>query len=118
MSQERLHNYEWGKIYPMYVNKVERKEQSKEDLDDLINWLTGYPIDAIESEEVSQKTLREFFDDAPEMNTNKSLITGVICGIRVENIEDPLTQDIRYMDKIVDELAKGKKMEKIKRQPK
>jgi hypothetical protein len=101
-------------VYPLYVKKVERKGQTEADLLTVISWLTGYSNKELLKLAQDQTTFREFFDKA-RLNPNASLITGVICGMRVENIEDPLMQKIRYMDKIVDELANGKKLEKILR---
>lgn len=101
-------------VYPLYVKKVERKGQTEADLLTVISWLTGYSNKELLTLAKDQTTFREFFDRA-KFNPNASLITGVICGMRVENIEDPLMQKIRYMDKIVDELANGKKLEKILR---
>ena len=105
-----------GKVYPLYVNKVERKGQSREDLDSIIRWLTGYSQTEIDSFVAAEKTFEEFFAGAT-LNSNSHLITGVICGVRVEEIEDPLIQKVRYLDKLVDELANGKAMEKILRSP-
>ncbi len=102
-------------VYPHYVAKVESKGRTKAELDEVIRWLTGYTQKGLEKVIDKKKTLQEFFDEAPKFNPNASLITGVVCGIRVENVEDPMMQKIRYMDKLVDELAKGKKMEKILR---
>lgn len=104
-------------VYPHYVKKAERKGRTKEELDQVIRWLTGYPPKDLEKVIEKKISFREFFEKAPKFNPNASLITGVVCGIRVENIEDPLMQKIRYLDKLIDELAKGKKMEKILRTP-
>lgn len=101
-------------VYPLYVKKVERKGQSETDLKLILTWLTGYTEAELQKLSQDQTTFREFFNEA-KLNPNATLITGVICGMRVENIEDPLMQKIRYMDKIVDELANGKKLEKILR---
>ena len=105
---------QYATVYPLYVKKVERKGQSEEDLITVISWLTGYTKPELAKLATSTITFREFFDKA-KLNPNASLITGVVCGIRVENIEDPLMQKIRYMDKIVDELSNGKRLEKILR---
>lgn len=105
----------FAKIYPMYVQKAERKNRTKAEVDEVICWLTGYDQDGLEQQIEAQSDLRSFFTDAPEMNANTPLIKGVVCGVRVEEIEDPLIQKVRYMDKLVDELARGKKMEKILR---
>lgn len=104
-----------GSIYPLYLKKVERKGRSKEELDQVIEWLTGYDKEGLQKQIDSGNDMETFFAEAPQLNANVSLIKGVICGYRVEDIEDPLMQKIRYLDKLVDELAKGKKMEKILR---
>src|SRR5690606_7429768 len=111
---ERIAKMVFGSVYPMYVQKVEAKGRTIEELDQVITWLTGFDKKKIQ-ELIDQKvTFEEFFDQA-KLNPNAHLITGVICGYRVEEIENPLTQKARYLDKIIDELAKGKKMEKILR---
>ena len=101
-------------VYPHYVNKVEKKGRSKAELDEVIRWLTGFDEAALSRHLVEETTFEAFFAQA-ELNPNASLITGSICGIRVENVEDPLMQKIRYLDKLVDELAKGKAMDKVLR---
>jgi hypothetical protein len=101
-------------VYPLYVTKVEKKGRTKEEVDQVIEWLTGYDETALQRHLAAGTTFEGFFADA-ELNPNASLITGVICGVRVQEIEDPLMQKIRYLDKLVDELAKGKPMEKILR---
>jgi hypothetical protein len=101
-------------VYPHYVNKVERKGRTKADLDQVVSWLTGFDESELNHHLETGTTFEDFFAAAP-LNPNASLITGVICGIRVENIEDPLMQKIRYLDKVVDEVAKGKALEKIMR---
>lgn len=105
----------FASVYPHYVKKAERKGRTKEEVDEIIRWLTGYTKVGLAKQIEKRFTFREFFDKAPKYNPNAILITGVVCGIRVENIEDPLMQKIRYLDKLIDELAKGKKMEKILR---
>ena len=102
-------------VYPHYVTKAEKKGRTKEELDQVIRWLTGYTKAGLAKQIEKRTSFRDFFEKAPKFNPNASLITGTICGIRVENIEDPLMQKIRYLDKLVDELAKGRKMEKILR---
>ncbi|PRO66198.1 DUF2200 domain-containing protein [Alkalicoccus urumqiensis] len=102
-------------IYPHYVNKAERKGRTKEEVDEIIYWLTGYTEPHLKEVLDQRVTMETFFAEAPSLNESRRQITGVICGVRVENIEDPLMQEIRYMDKLIDELAKGKKMEKILR---
>ena len=104
-------------VYPHYVKKAETKGRSKEELDQIIRWLTGYTKAGLAKQIEKKTSFREFFEKAPKFNPNASLIKGIVCGIRVENIEDPLMQKIRYLDKLIDELAKGKKMEKILRTP-
>jgi hypothetical protein len=101
-------------VYPLYVKKVERKGRSKAELDEVIHWLTGLDETSVQQQIDQNATFEEFFADAT-LNPDASLITGVICGVRVEEIEDPITQKVRYLDKLVDELAKGKVMEKVLR---
>jgi hypothetical protein len=117
MKPDRVFALTFAGVYPHYVKKAETKGRTKEELDEVIRWLTGYSETGLEKVISEKADLRTFFDKAPKFNPNASLIKGVVCGIRVENIEDPLMQKIRYMDKLIDELAKGKKMEKILRNP-
>jgi hypothetical protein len=117
MTNERVFALIFASVYPHYLKKAETKGRTKEELDEVIRWLTGYTKAGLAKQIEKRTTFREFFDNAPKLNPNASLITGVVCGIRVENIEDPLMQKIRYLDKLIDELAKGKTMEKILRQP-
>ncbi|MGM0337067.1 DUF2200 domain-containing protein [Enterococcus sp. AZ007] len=105
----------FASIYPMYIQKVEKKGRSKEELDQVIFWLTGYDEQGLQKQIDDVVDMETFFAEVPQLNENVSLIEGVICGYRVEDIEDPLMQKIRYLDKLVDELAKGKKMGKILR---
>ena len=115
MDNTRVFKMSFAGVYPHYVQKVEKKGRTKEELHAVIHWLTGYDEAALQ-EVIEKKTNFEtFFAEAPRMNPNASKITGVICGYRVEEIEDPLMQKIRYLDKLIDELAKGKAMEKILR---
>jgi hypothetical protein len=107
----------FASVYPHYLKKAETKGRTKEELDEVIRWLTGYTKAGLDEVIRNKVDLRTFFDKAPKFSPNASLIKGVVCGIRVEDIEDPLMQRIRYMDKLIDELAKGKKMEKILRTP-
>lgn len=116
-NYERVFNMSFAGVYPHYVAKAEKKGRTKEEVDECIRWLTGYTPKALGKVIEKKTSFREFFEKAPKFNPNASLITGVVCGIRVENIEDPLMQKIRYLDKLIDELAKGKKMEKILRTP-
>ena len=104
----------FGSVYPHYVNKVEKKGRTKAELDEVIEWLTGFDDAQLQKHIDDGTTFEEFFDDAT-LNPNAALITGVVCGVRVENVEDPLMQKIRYLDKLVDELARGKAMAKILR---
>lgn len=101
----------------MYVAKAEKKERTRAEVDEIILWLTGYSRPELEKQIENEASLEEFFARAPEPNPSRELITGVICGVRVEEIEEPLMQEIRYLDKLIDELARGKSMEKILRQP-
>jgi hypothetical protein len=117
MKPEKVFSLTFAGVYPHYVKKAETKGRTKEELDEVIRWLTGYSKAGLEKVIRDKVDLRTFFDKAPKFNPNASLIKGVVCGIRVEDIEDPLMQKIRYMDKLIDELAKGKKIEKILRKP-
>ena len=117
MTNDRVFAMSFAGVYPHYVTKAESKGRTKEELDEVIRWLTGYTKAGLAKQIEKRTSLREFFEKAPKLNPNASLIKGVVCGIRVEEIEDPLMQKIRYMDKLIDELAKGKKMEKILRSP-
>lgn len=105
----------FASIYPLYVEKVEKKNRTTDDLDLVLTWLTGYDKAGLQKAIDDEATLETFFAEAPRLNPNASLITGVICGYRVEDIEDPLMQKIRYLDKLIDELARGKKMAAILR---
>jgi hypothetical protein len=115
MKPEKVFAMSFAGVYPHYVKKAETKGRTKEELDEVIRWLTGYTQKGMEKVIKDHVDLRTFFDRAPKFNPSAALIKGVVCGIRVEDIEDPLMQKIRYLDKLVDELAKGKKMEKILR---
>jgi hypothetical protein len=117
MANDRVFAMSFAGVYPHYVKKAETKGRTKEELDEVIRWLTGYTKAGLAKQIEKRTSFREFFEKAPKFNPNASLIKGVVCGIRVEEIEDPLMQKIRYLDKLVDELAKGKKMEKILRSP-
>lgn len=110
----RIFTTSFSAVYPLYVAKAERKGRTKDEVDQLVQWLTGFDDQALARHLADQTTFEGFFADA-HLNPNASLITGVVCGVRVQEIEDPLMQKIRYLDKIVDELAKGKAMEKILR---
>ncbi|MCL2248775.1 MAG: DUF2200 domain-containing protein [Oscillospiraceae bacterium] len=115
MSNERIYKMIFADVYPHYINKVERKGRTKAELDNVITWLTGYDEAGLRSQIENAVNFQTFFDEAPQINPNASLIKGVICGIRVEDIDDPLVQKARWLDKLVDEVAKGKAMEKILR---
>lgn len=115
MNNTRVYKMAFAGVYPHYVQKVEKKGRSKEELHQVIQWLTGYDETTLQKVIDERTDFETFFAQAPLMNPNASKITGVICGHRIEDIEDPLMQKIRYLDKLVDELAKGKTMEKILR---
>ena len=105
----------FAKVYPMYVAKAEKKQRTKAEVDEIIQWLTGYDHKRFEKQLTNEVDFETFFTEAPKLNPNRKLITGVVCGVRVEDIKEPLMREIRYLDKLVDELAKGKAMEKILR---
>ncbi|MDB5238902.1 MAG: uncharacterized protein JWO00_237 [Candidatus Parcubacteria bacterium] len=115
MLKENLYATPFAKVYPYYIAKAERKGRTKAEVDEIICWLTGYTQKGLEGQLKKQTPFRDFYGEAPKMNPARSQITGVICGIRVEEIEDPLMQNLRYLDKLIDELAKGRPMEKILR---
>lgn len=115
MTPHKIFTMPFAQVYPMYVQKAERKGRTKEEVDQIICWLTGYDQKGLDKQIKQQTDFETFFAQAPAMHPNVSLIKGVVCGIRVEEVEDPLMQKIRWLDKLVDELAKGKEMEKILR---
>ncbi|GAA4293028.1 DUF2200 domain-containing protein [Aestuariibaculum suncheonense] len=115
MSKHKIFTMSFASVYPHYINKLEKKGRSKNELDTIIFWLTGYNESELQQILDNKTDFETFFNKVPQLNPNVTKITGVICGYRVENIEDPLMQKIRYLDKLVDELAKGKAMEKILR---
>ena len=116
MDNSRIYKLSFAGVYPMYIKKVERKGRTKQEVDEVIFWLTGYDEQGLQ-QQIDRKTdFETFFAEAPALNPNASKITGVICGIRVEEIEDELVQKVRYLDKLIDEVAKGRAMEKILRQ--
>ena len=115
MARHRIFGTSFASIYPLYVAKVERKDRDRADVDQVVSWLTGYDDAGLERAVAREVDLETFFAEAPAMNPDASLITGVVCGVRVEEIEDPLMQQIRWMDKLVDEVARGKKMASILR---
>ncbi len=111
----RLYAMSFASVYVVYIAKVEKKGRTNAEVDQVIRWLTGYTQKALDAHIAKKTTFEDFFAKAPKLNPSRSLITGVVCGVRVEEIEEPLMQNIRYMDKLVDELAKGRPMEKILR---
>ena len=114
-ENHRIYGVSVASVYPMYVTKAERKGRAKAEVDEIIRWLTGHSQKSLEKELEKQTTFQDFFDNAPHKNEARSLITGVVCGVRVQEIQHPLMREIRYLDKLIDELAKGKAMEKILR---
>lgn len=115
MKKPRIYTMSFAKVYPHYVQKAEKKGRTKEEVDEIICWLTGYSQEELEKQLDKQVNFETFFAEAPHMNPARSLIKGVICDVRVEEIEENLMREIRYLDKLIDELAKGKSMEKILR---
>ncbi|MDZ7835546.1 MAG: DUF2200 domain-containing protein [Alkalibacterium sp.] len=115
MTKHKIYSMSVAKVYPLYINKAERKERTKEEVDEIIRWLTGHSQEGLEAELKKETDFETFFEQAPRLNPSRKEIKGVICGIRVEEIEEPIMQEIRYLDKLIDELAKGKAMEKILR---
>lgn len=113
--EHRIYNMSFESIYAMYLAKVLRKDRTKDELDTVIRWLLGYSQEELEENLESKTSVKDFFNNAPMINPNSDKITGVVCCVRVEDVEDPLMQKIRYLDKLVDELAKGRKMDKILR---
>jgi hypothetical protein len=114
-KKHRIYTMSFAGVYPHYVTKAEKKGRTKQEVDEVIRWLTGYTPRALAKQIADQKNFEAFFDEAPALNPNASKITGVICGVRIEEIEDPLMRKVRYLDKLVDELAKGRPMSKILR---
>ena len=115
MNTHRIYTMPFASVYPFYVAKAERKGRSNAEVDQIISWLTDYDDAELKEQLEKETTFEAFFEQAPALNPNRKLITGVICGVRVEEINEPLMQEIRYLDKLIDELAKGKAMEKILR---
>lgn len=115
MKLEKVFAIKWASLYPMYVNKAERKGRTRDEVDQVICWLTGYTPAGLRKQNEGDADLETFFTKAPKFNPNEALVTGVVCGVRVEDVEHPLMRKIRQLDKLVDELAKGKAMEKILR---
>ena len=115
MTKHRIYTMSVARVYPLYITKVEKKGRRKSEVDEIIRWLTGYSQDEMEEQLKKQTDLETFFEEAPLLNPSRTLIKGVICGVRIEDIKEPLMQEIRYLDKLIDELAKGKSMDKILR---
>ncbi|MGN6284300.1 MAG: DUF2200 domain-containing protein [Afipia sp.] len=115
MSNHRIYAMSFASVYPLYVAKAEKKGRTKKEVDYIIRWLTGYSQKGLDAQLKKQTNFETFFAEAPQLNSSRGLIKGVICGVRVEEIKEPLMQEIRYLDKLIDELAKGKAMEKILR---
>lgn len=116
MPKHRIFTTKFASVYPLYVQKAERKSRTQAEVDQIICWLTGYSPAELRKQIVKESDFETFFADAPGIHPNTKLIKGVVCGVRVEDVDDPLMQKIRYLDKLIDELAKGKAMEKILRQ--
>lgn len=116
MAEHRIFTMKFAEVYALYVQKAQRKNRTKEEVEQIICWLTGYDRAGLQQQIEQESDFRTFFAQAPAIHPNSSLIKGVVCGVRVEEIEDPLMRQIRYLDKLIDELAKGKAMEKILRQ--
>jgi len=114
-TKHRIFTTSFASVYPLYVAKVERKGRSKAEVDAIILWLTGYSQAGLETQIARRSDFETFFAEAPQLNPARAAITGVVCGVRVEQIDDPLMREIRYLDKLIDELAKGKAMDKILR---
>ncbi len=117
MKKPRIYTMTFASVYPLYIEKAKKKSRTKDEVDEVIFWLTGYDEASLQQKVAEEADMETFFNDAPQLNPNAALITGSICGYRVEEIEDELTQKVRWLDKLVDELAKGKPMEKIQRKP-
>ena len=116
MNTHRIYKMSFASVYPHYVAKAEKKARTREEVDQIIRWLTGYSQAELEAVIEKRTDFENFFAAAPRLNPSRNLITGTICGVRIEEIEEPLMREIRYLDKLIDELAKGRKMEKILRQ--
>jgi hypothetical protein len=115
IAKHRIYAMTFARVYPLYIAKAEKKGRTKAEVDEVIRWLTGHSQKTLDKEIAKKISFEEFFAQAPKMNASRSQITGVICGVRVENTEEPTMREIRYLDKLIDELAKGKAMEKILR---
>ena len=117
MAKHRIYSMSFAKVYPLYVAKAERKGRTKKEVDQIIRWLTGYNQRQLQSQIKKETDIETFLAEAPEMNPARDLIKGVVCGVRVEDVKEETMREIRYLDKLIDELAKGKAMEKILRAP-
>src|SRR6478735_9421821 len=115
MTKHRIYTTSFASVYPHYVTKAEKKGRTKSEVDEIISWLTGYSQAELEAQLKKQTDFESFFAESPRLNPSRTLIKGVVCGVRVEDIEEPTMKEIRYLDKLIDELAKGKAMEKILR---
>ncbi len=115
MTKHRIYTMSFAKVYPLYILKAEKKGRTKSEVDEIIRWLTGYTQDGLEEQLKKETDIETFINEAPLLNPSRTLIKGVICGVRVEEIKEPIMQEIRYLDKLIDELAKGKSMDKILR---
>ncbi len=116
MSKPRVYTMSFASVYPLYISKAEKKGRTKSEVDEIIRWLTGYTQDGLEEQLKRQTDFETFFKDAPFLNPSRTLIKGLVCGVRVEDIKEPTMQEIRYLDKLIDELAKGRSMDKILRE--
>jgi hypothetical protein len=115
MTTHKIYKMSFSKVYPLYISKAEKKGRTKSEVDEIICWLTGYSQEELEAQLEKQVDFETFFAETPQLNPSRILIKGVVCGVRVEDVEEPTMQNIRYLDKLIDELAKGKAMEKILR---
>lgn len=115
MEKNRIYTMSFASVYPHYIAKAEKKGRTKAEVDEIIQWLTGYTQKKFEGQLQKRTDMQNFFAQAPKLNPSRKLISGVICGVRIEEIKDPLMREIRYLDKLIDELAKGRAMEKILR---
>jgi len=115
MTKHNIYKMSFAKVYPHYVAKAEKKGRTKEEVDEIIRWLTGYSQEELKAQLKKQTDFETFFAEAPQLNPSRFLIKGVVCGVRIEDIEEPTMREIRYLDKLIDELAKGKSMDKILR---
>lgn len=115
MTKPRIYTISFARVYPLYIAKADKKSRTKAEVDEVIRWLTGYSQNELEAQLEKQVDIETFIAEAPRLNPSRALIKGVVCGVRVEDIEEPIMREIRYLDKLIDELAKGKAMEKILR---